>query len=77
MPTIKEYTENYVRWGEMLRNNADRIKRSSEARKYMIKYGNSAPLWELLDCAVDCIADLTGDELFRQQVKAALGGRRT
>jgi len=75
MPTIKEYTDNYVRWSEMLRVNADRIIRSSETRKQIMRHASSAPLDELLKEAVDCIADLTGDTLFRDQVITSLERR--
>lgn len=75
MPTIKEYTDNYVRWREMLQRNADRIRRSSETRKAIIRGAESAPLVELLKEAVECIADLTGDTLFRDQVLGGLERR--
>lgn len=68
MPTIKEYTDNYVRWREMLRQNAERIARSSEVRATLNKAADSASLAELLILAVNCIADLTNDEAFRTQV---------
>ena len=68
MPTIKQYTDNYVRWREMLRQNAERIARSSEVRIRLNKNAESAPLDELLVLAVNCIADLTNDEAFRTQV---------
>ena len=68
MPTIKEYTDNYVRWREMLLQNAERIARSSEVRTALNKDADSAPLDELLIMAVNCIADLTNDEAFRTQV---------
>ena len=68
MPTIKEYTDNYVRWREMLLQNAERIARSSDVRSTLNKAADSAPLDELLILAVNCIADLTNDEAFRTQV---------
>jgi len=68
MPTIKEYTDNYVRWRDMLHRSAERIQRSSETRKKLIREADTAPLPELLKEAVSCIADLTGDELFAEQV---------
>lgn len=68
MPTIKEYTDSYVRWCEMLRQNAERIARSSEVRTTLNKTADSASLAELLILAVNCIADLTNDEAFRIQV---------
>ena len=68
MPTIKEYTDNYVRWREMLLQNAERIARSSDVRSTLNKDADSAPLDELLIMAVNCIANLTSDEAFRIQV---------
>ena len=68
MPTIKQYTDNYVRWREMLQQNAERIARSSEVRTVLNKTAESAPLTELFILAVNCIADLTNDEAFRTQV---------
>lgn len=68
MPTIKEYTDSYVRWCEMLRQNAERIARSSDVRSALNKDADSAPLDELLIMAVNCIANLTNDEAFRTQV---------
>ena len=68
MPTIKEYTDNYVRWREMLLQNAERIARSSDVRSTLNKAADSAPLDELLIMAVNCIANLTNDEAFRTQV---------
>ena len=62
MPTIKQYTDNYVRWGEMLRQNAERIADSSDARAWLNKnVGKTGPV-ECLDVALRCIYDLTGDE---------------
>lgn len=68
MPTIKQYTDSYVRWCEMLRQNAERIARSSEARKFLNKNLRSGDTEELLKVAVNCIADLTGDETLRNEV---------
>lgn len=76
MPTIKEYTDSYVRWCEMLRQNAERIARSSEVRITLNKTADSAPLDELLILVVNCIADLTNDEAFRTQVIEKIERRR-
>ena len=62
MPTIKQYTDNYVRWGEMLRQNAERIADSSVARVWLNKnVGRTDPI-ECLEVALKCLYDLTGDK---------------
>ena len=62
MPTIKEYTDNYVRWCEMLKAEAKRIADSSVARAWLNKnVGKTDPI-ECLEVALRCIYDLTGDE---------------
>ena len=62
MPTIKQYTDNYVRWREMLRQNAKRIADSSVARAWLNKnVGRTDPV-ECLEMALRCLYDLTGDE---------------
>ena len=62
MPTIKQYTDNYVRWCEMLRQNAERIADSSVARAWLNKnVGKTDPI-ECLEVALRCLYDLTGDE---------------
>ena len=62
MPTIKQYTDNYVRWREMLRQNAKRIADSSVSRAWLNKnVGRTDPV-ECLEVALRCLYDLTGDE---------------
>lgn len=62
MPTIKQYTDNYVRWREMLRQNAERIADSSVSRAWLNKnVGKTDPI-ECLEVALRCLYDLTGDE---------------
>lgn len=68
MITAQKYTETYNLWTDQLRENAERIVRSSEARKYLIKNSAEAPLEDLLIVAVKCIADLTGDTVFQKEV---------
>lgn len=75
-PTIQQYTEAYNRWSKELMNNAERIKDSSECRKYLTKNAHSAPLEDLLIAAVNCIYDLTGDSQFRRQVIEDIERRR-
>ena len=62
MITAQKYTETYNLWTEQLRENAERIVRSSEARKYLIKNTELADPLDLLQEAVNCIYDLTGDQ---------------
>jgi hypothetical protein len=68
MITAQKYTETYNLWKAQLQDGADKIVRSSEARKYLIKNSDSAPLEDLLIVAVKCIADLTGDTVFQKEV---------
>ena len=62
MPTIKQYTDNYVRWREMLRQNAERIADSSVSRAWLNKNVGRTDPTECLEVALKCIYDLTGDE---------------
>ena len=74
-PTAKEYLDTYELWSKMLIENAKRIEDSAECRIYINKNIGSAPLEELLARAIDCIYDLTGDSLFRDQAKKSLERR--
>lgn len=76
MPTIKEYTENYNRWREMLQENAKRIQASSETRRYLMKNVTKAPFRDLLIESVSCIYNLTGDKVFLNQMLDALERRK-
>ena len=75
-PTVKQYTDMFTLWSEQTRKNAERIKDSSECRKFLVKNADSAPLEDLLIEAVKCIYDLTGDEQFRKQVISTIEERR-
>lgn len=77
MITAQKYTERYNLWKAQLQDGADKIVRSSEARKYLIKNSDSAPLEELLIIAVKCIADLTGDTVFQKEVLRNIKRRKT
>lgn len=70
MISVKEYTDSYNRWTKMLQNEARRIRDSAECRKRIMRNIESAPYGELLVDAAKCIADLTGDSVFYQTVKA-------
>jgi len=74
-PTIKQYTEAYELWTKQLRENAVRISDSTDARIYLTKNADTAPMDELLIRAVECIYDLTGDSQFKRQVTEAIERR--
>lgn len=77
MITTKQYTETYNTWKRQLMENADRIIKSSECRKTLIKNADTADVLDLLQEAVNCIYDLTGDECFLKQVTESIERRRT
>ena len=76
MITAQKYTETYNLWTRQLRENSERIVRSSEARKYLIKNSADAPLEDLLIEAVKCISDLTGDTILPKTVIRNLARRK-
>ena len=76
MITAKQYTETYVEYRRMLRKNAERISRSTECRKTLIKNADTADVLDLLQEAVNCIYDLTGDQCFLKQVTESIERRR-
>lgn len=52
----------------VLHDEANRIARSSETRSWLMKNIGKAPDQEVIKRAVECIADLTGDECLRKKV---------
>ena len=76
MISAKQYTDTYVAYKKMLRDYADKIVKSSECRKTLIKNASSADLLDLLQEAVNCIYDLTGDICFHKQVTEAIERRK-
>lgn len=76
MITAKKYTETYVAYRRMLRENAERISLSTECRKTLIKNADTADVLDLLQEAVNCIYDLTGDKCFLKQVTESIERRR-
>ena len=68
MITAKQYTQTFEFYQRILRENSEKIFRSEEARKFLIKNLRSGDPEELLKVAVNCIADLTGDETIRNEV---------
>lgn len=76
MITAKQYTDTYNRWTAQLQDGAEKIVRSSECRKYLIKNSSNGDPLELLQAAVNCIYDLTGDKCFLKEVTQAIERRK-
>ena len=76
MITAQKYTETYTLWKAQLQDGADKIVRSSEARKYLIQNSSDGDLLDLLQAAVNCIYDLTGDKCFLKEVTKGIEERR-
>lgn len=76
MITAKQYTDSYNRYTKMLRDYSENIEKSSECRKTLIKNVASADPLDLLQEAVNCIYDLTGDRCFLKQVTEGIERRR-
>ena len=68
MITPTQYTRTYEAAQEMLRDEAQRIARSSDTRSWLMKNIGKAPDQEVIKRAVECIADLTGDTTLRKRV---------
>lgn len=76
MITAQKYTETYNLWKDQLRDGAEKIVRSSEARKYLIQNSSDGDPLDLLQAAVNCIYDLTGDQCFLKEVTEKIERRR-
>lgn len=76
MITAKQYTDTYNDYRKMLRDYNDKIEKSSECRKTLIKNTDTADLLDLLQEAVNCIYDLTGDRCFLKEVTESIERRR-
>jgi hypothetical protein len=76
MITAKQYTDTYNNYRNMLLDYHDKIEKSSECRKTLIKNVESADLLDLLQEAVNCIYDLTGDRCFLKEVTESIERRR-
>lgn len=77
MISTKQYIDTYNTWKRQLMENADRIIKSSECRKTLIKNADTADVLDLLQEAVNCIYDLTGDTVFLKTVTRSIERRRT
>ena len=69
MITPSQYTRLYETWHGHLEEEAIRIARSSDTRSWLMKNLGAVSDSEALRRAVECIADLTGDECLRKKVK--------
>ena len=76
MITAKQYNETYSRYQKMLHEYSENISRSQEVRKTLIKNTATADPLDLLQEAVECIYQLTGDRCFYKEVTEAIEGRR-
>lgn len=76
MITAKQYTDTYNRYTEMLKDYSEKLVNSSECRKTLIKNAETAEPLDLLQEAVNCIYDLTGDRCFLKSVTEAIERRR-
>ena len=76
MITPKQYTDTYIQYRAMLRDYSDKLFKSSEIRKTLIKNAATADPFDLLQEAVNCIYDLTGDKCFLKEVTEAIERRR-
>ena len=73
---IRTYTKTYALFRDICEDEQERIKDSSECRKYVLKNIKSADYQTLIKKMANCIYDLTGDSLFRDQVYQELGRRQ-
>ena len=73
---IRTYTKTYALFRDICEDEQERIKDSSECRKYVLKNIKSADYQTLIKKMANCIYDLTGDSLFRDQVNKELERRQ-
>lgn len=76
MISTKQFTDRYNQWTEQLRESAARMSRSSTCRSFLIKNAERGDPLVLLQEAVNCIYDLTGDECFLKEVTQAIERRK-
>lgn len=74
--TPEDLIKNYEHYEKLLRDEADRIQRSSETRKLLMKNINTGDPLELLEKACECIYELTGDLIFEDAIKRAIEERK-
>lgn len=69
MISPSQYTRTYEAARKILQDEAKRIARSGETRAWLMKNLGTASDGEVIRRAVECIADLTGDECLRKKVR--------
>ena len=65
---IRTYTKTYALFRAICEDEQERIKDSSECRKYVLKNIKSADYKTLIKKMANCIYDLTGDSVFQDRV---------
>lgn len=74
--TPEDFIKNHEHYEKLLRDEADRIRRSSETRKLLMKNIKTGDPLELLEKACECIYELTGDLIFDDAIKRAIEDRK-
>lgn len=74
--TPEDLIKNHEHYEKLLRDEADRIRRSSETRKLLMKNIKTGDPLELLEKACECIYELTGDLIFEDAIKRAIEERK-
>ena len=74
--SMSELVENYERYKKVQRNDAEKIRESSEARKYIVKNLGKADPIDIIAVACSCIADLTKDKHFEKVTRETISQMR-
>lgn len=74
--TPEDLIKNHEHYEKLLRDEADRIRHSSETRKLLMKNIKTGDPLELLEKACECIYELTGDLIFEDSIKRAIEERK-
>lgn len=72
MISLAQYERTHEAHKRILREESIRIARSSDTRSWLMKNIGEAPEQEVIRRAIECIADLTGDECLRKKAKSKL-----
>lgn len=74
--TVEDIAKNLDYYKKALQDEADRIRRSSETRKLLMKNIKTGDPLELLEKACECIYELTGDLIFEDSIKRVIEERK-
>lgn len=69
MISSRDYIKLHEFYKTQMHEEAKRISDSTEARAYLMKHIESGDPWDLLEVAVRCIYDLTGDRTILDKVR--------